>query len=45
MAAPLAINPGATLSVRDLADGCRVAVIDDFLALLIRWQVYDVHEG
>ena len=32
MAAPLAINPGAKVEVRDLAAGCRVAVVDDFLA-------------
>jgi len=32
MAAPLAINPDAIASVRDLAPGCRVAIIDDFLA-------------
>ena len=32
MAAPLAINPNATASVSELAPGCRVAVIDDFLA-------------
>jgi hypothetical protein len=32
MAAPLAINPGATASVSDLAPGCRVAIIDNFLA-------------
>ena len=32
MAAALAINPDATVSVSDLAPGCRVAIIDDFLA-------------
>lgn len=32
MAAALAINPGAKVEVRDLAEGCRVAIVDDFLA-------------
>lgn len=32
MAAPLAINTGAQVSVREIAEGCRVAIIDDFLA-------------
>lgn len=32
MASPLTINPGAQLTVRQVSDGVRCAVIDDFLA-------------
>jgi hypothetical protein len=32
MARPLAINPDAEVSIRELAEDCRVAIIDDFLA-------------
>jgi len=32
MAAPLAVNPGAKISSRELAEGCHVAIVDDFLA-------------
>lgn len=32
MAEPLAINPAARVSVSDIAEKCRVAIVDDFLA-------------
>jgi hypothetical protein len=32
MAAPLAINARAEVEVHELAEGCRVAIVDDFLA-------------